>query len=167
MASWNTRKQLIAIGGGSFAICALAVAGVYYAEGLIQEVEAQITQKKELIAVAEAKIEKIPSIEKEVIILRENLQEYVKILPDTKELTNFLRQLNQFEKQSEIKSSTFQLKPTPPGAATSRFTPIEYTYEMTATLWQYLKFINLIENYERFVSITDYQITSGDNLRRE
>jgi hypothetical protein len=86
----------------------------------------------------------------------------VKILPDTKELTNFLRQLNQFEKQSEIRSSNFQIKPTPPGGAASRFTPIEYTYEMTATLWQYLKFINLIENYERFVSITDYQITSGD-----
>ena len=95
MASWNTRKQLIAIGSGSFAICALAVAGVYYAEGLIEEVEAQIAQKKELIAIAEAKIEKIPSIEKEVIILRENLQEYVKILPDTKELTNF-RKLDTF-----------------------------------------------------------------------
>jgi Tfp pilus assembly protein PilO len=92
----------------------LAVAGVYYAEGLIEEVEAQITQKKELIAVAEAKIEKIPSIEKEVIILRENLQEYVKILPDTKELTNFLRQLNQFERQSEIKSRTSRSSPRHP-----------------------------------------------------
>ena len=167
MASWNTRKQLIAIGSGAFAICALAVAGVYYAEGLIEEVEAQITQKKELIAIAEAKIEKIPSIEKEVIILRENLQEYVKILPDTKELTNFLRQLNQFERQSEISSKSLTQKPTPPGAATSRFIPIEYTCEISATLWQFLKFINLIENYERFVSITDYQITSGDSVRKD
>jgi hypothetical protein len=37
---------------------------------------------------------------------------------------------------------------------------------MTATLWQGLKFMNLIENFERFVSITDFTIkkprTTGD-----
>ncbi len=163
MASWNPKKQLFALGSGALAVCLLAGAGVYYTQGLIEEIETQTAQKKDLIAAAEAKISKIPGIEKEVIILRENLEEYVKILPDTKELNAFVRKLHEFQRQSGIQGTKFTPKAAPGSAkAAGRFTPIEYTYQMTATLWQFLKFINLIENYERFVSITDFSIQSGE-----
>ena len=83
MANWTQKKQLFAICGGAGLVCALAVGGVFYAQGLIAEIETAIDGKQQSIAAAETKIGQIPTLEKETIILRENLGEYVKILPDT------------------------------------------------------------------------------------
>ena len=167
MTNWNQKKMLVAIGGGALALCLAAVGGVYYTQGLIEEIDGQVTQKNEAVAAAEAKLAKVPALEKDVVILRENLDEYVKILPNTKELTAFVRMLNQFERQSGIQSTGLLPRRRNEAKAVERFTPIEYTYEATATLWQCLKFMNLIENYERFVSIADFSITSGGDDRSE
>jgi Tfp pilus assembly protein PilO len=161
MANWTQKKQLLAIAGGATAICLLAAGGVYHAQGKIEELGRITLEKQQAIAAAEAKIAQIPSLEKDVIILRENLDEYVKILPDTKELVAFVRMLNQFERQSGILGTGLIQKGSRSDKSKDRFTAIEYTYEMTATLWQFLKFVNLIENYERFVSITDFSIQTG------
>ncbi|MCU0863531.1 MAG: type 4a pilus biogenesis protein PilO [Planctomycetes bacterium] len=166
MSNWNQKKLLAIIGGSALALCLAAVGGVYYSQGLIEEIEAQVAQKKESVTAAEAKLAKVPALEKDVVILRENLDEYVKILPNSKELTAFVRMLNQFERQSGIQS-TGLLPKRRNEVKGERFTPIEYTYEATATLWQCLKFMNLIENYERFVSITDFRIKSGGDDRNE
>jgi Tfp pilus assembly protein PilO len=166
MANWTQKKLILTIAGSAVALCLVAGGGVYYATGLIEEVEAEITTKREAIAAAERKIAQIPTVEKEVIILRENLDEYVKILPDSKELVAFVRMLDQFERQSGIRGTGLVQKNQRTGKTTSRFTPIEYTYEMTATLWECLKFMNLVENYERFVNITDFSIQAGGNPGR-
>jgi Tfp pilus assembly protein PilN len=75
MANWTQKKLLAVIGGSAVGICLLAAGGVYYAQGLIEEVEANVKQKREGITAAEAKIAKIPALQKDVIILRENLDE--------------------------------------------------------------------------------------------
>lgn len=154
----NQKKQILTICGSAFGICALAVGGGFYAQGMVDEVETSITTKQQAIAAAEAKIIKIPAVEKDVVILRENLGEYVKILPDTRELNEFVRMLNQFERQSGAVSTRLSAKKE---SKAGRFTRIEYSYEMTATLWEMLRFINLIENYDRFVNIAEFSITVG------
>jgi hypothetical protein len=75
--------------------------------------------------------------------------------------------LNQFERQSGIQSTGLIPKRRSDAKSADRFTLIEYSYEMTATLWQCLKFMNLVENYERFVSISEFSITSGGNVKSE
>jgi Tfp pilus assembly protein PilO len=160
MANWTQKKLLLTIGGTSLALCLTAGGGIYYASGLIEEVEVQIADKEKAITAAEAKIATIPALEKEVIILRENLDEYVKILPNDRELEDFLRALNVFNRQSGVKAKVLQNK-TRREAKGERFTPIEYSYELTATLWQCMKFMNLVENFERFVSIVDFSIAAG------
>ena len=168
MAQWTQKKQLVTIGGSAVVICGLAAFGVYHAEGQIEEINAKIETKTQAIVAADAKIAQIPTIEKDVIVLRENLDEYVKVLPDSKELIAFVRSLHQFERQSGIQGTGLIPKPARQSDKGGQpFTPIEYTYEMTATLWQALKFMNLIENYERFVSITDFNITAGGSGRGE
>lgn len=162
MTSLNQKKLLMVIVGGAVLLCGAALGGVYWAQGLIEEVQGQVQAKEGEVAAADAKIAKIAGLEKEVVILRENLDEYVKILPNSKELSAFIRTLNQFERQTGIQSTGLQ--PVRGGDSKGqRFTPIGYTYEATATLWQFLKFLNLIENYERFISVTDIDIASGAN----
>jgi Tfp pilus assembly protein PilO len=160
MASWTQKKLLLTIGGGALGLCLVAGGGIWYSLGLVDETMAEVTKKNEAITAAELKIKRIPNLEKDVVILRENLVEYVKILPDSKELSEFVRMLSQFDRQSGVKSAS--LLPVRRGEKKGEaFTPIEYSYEMTATLWQCLKFMNLIENFQRFVSITDFSIESG------
>ncbi|MBX3462382.1 MAG: type 4a pilus biogenesis protein PilO [Planctomycetes bacterium] len=167
MANWTQKKQLLAIAGGAGAICLLAAGGVYHAQVQIEELGRITLEKQQAITVAEGKIAQIPTLEKEVIILRENLAEYVKILPDTKELVAFVRMLNQFERQSGIVGTGLVQKATRADKSKDRFLAIEYTYDMTATLWQFLKFVNLVENYERFVSIVDFSIQTGGKGKNE
>lgn len=160
MANWTQKKILMTMGGVTLGVCAVAAGGVYYANGLIDEVGGQIAEKASAIVAADAKINRIPTIEKEVIILRENLGEYVKILPDDRDLNDFVRMLQKFERQSGIRS-TGLIQKKAGGKTKANFSPIEYTYQMTATLWQGLKFMNLIENFERFVSVTAFSIKPG------
>ena len=167
MANWSQKKMLVTIGAVTLLVVAASAGGVYWAQGLMEEIDVQIKAKADEVVAADRKINQIPAVEKEVIILRENLDEYVKILPDNDELTTFVRMLNQFERQSGIVGTNLIKKNQRRGKAQGRFTPIEYNYEMTATLWQGLKFMNLIENYERFVSITDFSIATGTGPREE
>jgi Tfp pilus assembly protein PilO len=161
MATWSQKKQLLTIGSVAACLCLSAFGGVYYAHGLIDDIQVEVEAKKQSIAAAEAKIAQIPGLEKEVIILRENLDEYVKILPDTRELNDFVRMVDQFERQSGVEGTGLIPKATRAGKGAERFVPIEYTYEMTATLWQFLKFLNLVESYERFVAVSDFSIVAG------
>ncbi|MBL8725025.1 MAG: type 4a pilus biogenesis protein PilO [Planctomycetes bacterium] len=167
MPNWSVKKQLVAILGGGALVAGLAVGGVFYAQGLIEEVEANIEAKQQSLAAADAKLAQVPGLEKEVVVLRENLGEFVKILPDTKDLADFLRMVNQFQRQCGIVGTSLMLRPQTEAGAGGRFSRIEYTYESTATIWQFLKLMSLIENYERFISITEFSIQSGDKVRKD
>jgi len=166
MANWTQTKLVYTIGGAATLLCLAAGGGIYWAQGLIDETNAQAQAKKAANDVSKQKIARIPALERDVIILRENLGEYVKILPDQKELTDFVRMLNQFNRQSGVKSSSL-VNTQRYAKSGERFVPIEYSYEMTATLWQAIKFMNLVENFERFVSITDFSIQSGAGNGKE
>ncbi|MEC7726010.1 MAG: type 4a pilus biogenesis protein PilO, partial [Planctomycetota bacterium] len=161
MSKWSQKKQLMGIAISAAFVCSVAAGGVFYVKGLIADVDAQHEVKQGELRVADAKISKIPALEKEVVILRENLGEYVKILPDDDQLNDFVRMVNRFGGQSGVRGTGLQKKDLRQRRKPGRFLPIAYTYEMTATLWQGLKFMNLVENFERFVSITQFSITPG------
>ena len=161
MTNWTQKKQLMSIACATGLVCSAAAGGVYYVSGLIAEVEAEVTLKRGELKVADTKIAKIPSLEQEVVILRENLGEYVKILPDDDQLNEFVRMVNRFGGQSGVRGTNLKKKDLRQRKKPGRFLPIAYSYEMTATLWQGLKFMNLVENFERFVSITDFSIQPG------
>ena len=97
MAKLTEKQKMLAVGGAALGICLIAGAGVVWASGLIEELEQTIEQKRTEIAAAEAKIAKVPSTEKEVVILRENLGEYVKILPEDQGLEDFVKMLSKLK----------------------------------------------------------------------
>lgn len=167
MAKLNEKQKLLVLGATSLLLCGAAGGGIWWAEGLIEEVVAQTEQKQQEISKADQQIAKIPAAENEVIILRENLDEYVKILPDDSALIQFVRTLNHFQRQSGVQpiALTSGRAARATGKNVERFAKTQYSYEMTATLWQFLKFISFIENLERFVNITDFTITAGGKGR--
>lgn len=164
MAKLDEKKKMLVVGGVALAISLLAVGGTWWAYGLIDEEQAAIAADEKLVEAAEAKIAKIEAAEKEVIILRENLDSYVKILPDDKDLEEFNRMLYKFVVQSGCELR--EVKPTRTagrGKNAEQFEKTEYVCELTGSLWSLLKFLSLVENYERFVSVTGFTISSSSS----
>lgn len=164
MAKLNENKKLLVTGGVVAALCAAGSGGVYWAKGMVREKQEQIAGMRAEIASARQKIRKIPAVEHDVIILRENVHEYVKILPEENELNNFVRTASLFQKQAGVGALT-KFEPGRPGKAGKGSSYKRYTYrfEFTATLWQFLKFLNLFESHERFIKVKSFTLTSGES----
>lgn len=156
----NDNQKILAWAGGGLVLCLLAGGGMWWAGGLVEEEQVAIEAERQKIQQAEAKIEKIPDLEKQVIVLRENVDTYVKILPEQGEINNFLRTVNRFVSQSNVEPKSFI--DGKPGTA-GKFDHYSYRIELTATLWQFLKFINLFESYERFVRVKSFTIRGADD----
>jgi len=161
----SENQRLLLIAGITVLLCGAAGGGVYWVKAEAEAVGEQITQTEQAIQAAEAKINRIPELEKQVIILRENLKEYVKILPERQELNTFVRAVNQFIGQAGVDMERFT-----PGRVAGRkdaeFEEWTYTFEFKATLWQFLKFANFFENYERFVKVKSFHLQSGGSEAR-
>ena len=163
MARLNQKQTLLVIAGVTVLLCGGAGGGVYWAQGLIEEERVQIEKKEKSIGDARKKIKKIPSIEDKVIVLRENVAEYVKILPKDAELSKFTRAAQTFGALSGISIDRFV--PVRGGAKGGAFRRVSYQYQFSATLWQFMKFMNFFESYDRFVRVRDFNLSKGSKQK--
>ncbi|MFO1051376.1 MAG: type 4a pilus biogenesis protein PilO [Planctomycetota bacterium] len=159
MAKLNEKQKILAIVGGGLLVSLAAGAGIWWTQGLVDEVTGQIESDQKSIEEAQKKIDKINDLESQVIVLRENVDTYSKILPDDSEVTDFVRIMNRFATASEI-----ELNECVPGPAGKRGKYSHYSYriDMSATLWQFLKFINQLESYDRFIRVVSFNLKSAD-----
>ena len=156
MAKLSEKQVLLTVVGASVLLCSAAGVGIWWAMGLVDEERQLIDQKESQIDAARKKIRKIKKAEEKVIVLRENVHEYVKMLPEDRELHKFFRTAQRFALQAGI-----QIDKAVPGRAgkATAFENVVYRFEFTANLWQYMKFINFFENYDRFVKVRDVRMT--------
>lgn len=161
MAKLNENRKILAIGAGGLTMCLAAGGGIWWAKGVVEQVETEIVATEQKIDDAKRKIDQIPDLEKEVIILRENVEAYTKILPEQSEVNDFLRTANRFALQSGVNVSAF-LKGVTGSKRGNKYSHYSYRLEIEATLWQFLKFINLFESYDRFVRVVQFDIKPAD-----
>ncbi|MBU0755017.1 MAG: type 4a pilus biogenesis protein PilO [Planctomycetes bacterium] len=115
------------------------------------------------IETAKVKRDKVPGLESEVIKLRENVKEYVKILPDTKEVNEFVKKLSDFANQSGVELVSLKDDKRSGRKKTQEvFDKESFRLELTGNVFEFLKFISLIENYERFITISEISVKAGD-----
>jgi Tfp pilus assembly protein PilO len=128
----------------------------------------QITQKRADIDKADAQIREIPKLEEKILILREAVNQYVRILPDDKEINSFVDQLTQFAARSDVRVK--KLDDEDVRARTGRnqkgptaaFDRVVYKLSIEGTCEQLLSFMDLFENHERFVKISSFKIDHRD-----
>ncbi|MEN8150065.1 MAG: type 4a pilus biogenesis protein PilO [Planctomycetota bacterium] len=135
----------------------------------IEEEKANIETLTDQIRVADAEIAKKKARETDVIVYREVVERDSKILPDQSEINDFINVIGDFEKYSGVVVTQVQgLKER----ATARrgakekksaeaILKIPLKLKLRGTMDQYLKFINLFENHERFVRISGFQISAS------
>ena len=62
MANWTQKKILTTMGGVALGVCGLAAGGVYYTNGLIEEVDVKVASKNAAVLAADVKIKNLSLI---------------------------------------------------------------------------------------------------------
>ena len=116
------------------------------------------------VAVAKIKCGKVASLEKEVIIIRENVNRYVKILPNTKEVNEFVKGLSDFANKSNVVLTSLRddRRSIRQRKGPQIFDKESFRLDLRCNIFQFLDFISMIENYERFLKITEIRIKAGE-----
>ncbi len=159
-----TEKRLLRwIGAGA----GLALAGMGYlvwaeygaleiARGKVAEIRGQIdTARKQLSGLA--------ALEKDVIVLRETEQAIKDILPDDKDLNNFVRDLQDFAQDTEVSFTQVKKKDLNAGkkGATDAFEKVAYEISLEGDAFQALAFLDRVESHTRFLRVPTVALTAS------
>lgn len=174
MGNLGEKKALLAVVGVTVLLTAGALYLTYSSYEKAEQGKQQIQGVRNDIVKALAKKRMIPSLEREVIILRENVEEYVKILPEDKHIHNFVNRINEFQTDAGIEltglDAPSRRSATKKGKKNA-FERIVYKLKVSGTFRDLMRFINKFENYERFVAVEDFSFKpdkrslAGDDMR--
>ena len=128
----------------------------------IDEERSEIESQQAKIAAAEAEIQRMPGRETDVIVFREIVQRDAAILPDETEINKFINIIGEFEKDSGVVvTQVTGLSARSREKSKAAINKIPLKISLRGSIDQFLKFINLFENYDRFVIIRSFQIARG------
>ncbi len=149
-------------------IFAGAATGSWFTWKSCQELEENAQTLNDQVSGAKARIATIEDLEKSVIVLRENVQTYVRVLPSDAEVEVFINKIEDFRRDSGVEITEVRKQPTRTKLASSAvFERQEYRVGCTGTYLQFLQFISRLENYERFISLATIRITAGQANERD
>ena len=158
------KHALLLVLGYAGTLAGAGAAGYFFYEEY-KEARDQEANLKKQADLADIKIKRIPALETDVICLRENLSELVKILPTSKEVNEFVNKLNDFSMESNVQINAL----TPPSKNRNNskkqkdvFDKVIYKLAMTANIEEFLAFLSLCEGWERFVRVTSIEVKAGD-----
>jgi len=159
----NEKRLMQWIIGGS----CLAAAGLGYFVWSEQE---NLDAARENVASLRSQIDSsrqqlscLAAMEKDVIVLRETEQAIKEILPDDKDLNNFVRDLQRFSQDTEVHFT--QVKKKDLNAAKSKtpeaFEKVAYEISMEADAFQTLAFIDRVESHTRFLRVPSITLSAS------
>jgi Tfp pilus assembly protein PilO len=134
----------------------------------LQETREFVETERKKLDFAVREIAQTQAVEDKVILLRETVREYVRILPDDKEINAFVDQLAQFGKKSGVRVTKLDDGDARArvargrGAAVAAFDRVVYKIGAEGDVEQLLEFLDMFENHERFVRIASFKVESAE-----
>ena len=130
-------------------------------EHLNLEREAVVALEAEIKS-ARALVETTPTIEKDVIVLRELSAVFEQILPSNEDVNNLIQDFYRYSGEAAVDPSSFKAKAP---AAKARgvetdFDKVSYTLTLTADAFQFLDFLNRIETHSRFMAVPSFKLNA-------
>jgi len=127
----------------------------------VEEEEGKIAQLHQQIGAAEKEIAKIPEREAQVIADREIADREVTFLPSEDDIESFWEVLERFADESGVRIDEISPSRASGRGAKGPIQTVSQTMTVRGTVDEYLRFMNLIENYDRIINVTEYSISSG------
>lgn len=104
-----------------------------------------------------------PDLVKNVIVQRETDTVIKEILSDTKDISNFVRTLDQFAGESGFTLESAKRQRDSRGGA-EEFGRVGYTLVFNADVFQFLDFMHRLESFARFISITNFRMRAAGRM---
>ncbi len=157
------RKSLL-VAAAAAGVVTLGLVGLLYSQRSdLNKTRASIESTEREITTSRALISKTPDLERDVILQRETDEVVATILPVTEDMPDFTRTLRAFQEQAGVRISSLREKTTSTPARGRRpdFDKVAYTVQLEGDAFQILAFFNLIETYERFMSVPTFQLKAA------
>ena len=150
MLSITNRRQQVLFGS---IVCGVAVLGllgwlIYSDMEEIKETQKSSQTMQGKIRKAEADINTIADFEEQVLILRERVKEYVRILPDDTEIHEFVDKLTQFAQEAgvdlvQLDDTGAQRRAGPKSKKKEAFERVVYKLKLRSPTDSLLRFLSL------------------------
>ena len=145
----------------------LVAFGVWLFLGIREQgrLEDSLTQKRDERQELRGKVAQLPSLRQEKQKLQGELHEYETILPKDRELDKIFDTITEFEGESSVRilsvSPKREARDTGKPATTS-YKKVSYRVDVIGDFFQIAQFVNLLENWDRFVQVDSFNIKSKD-----
>jgi hypothetical protein len=163
-----TEKQLLLVTIGITVLIAGGLGFLIWSDfRAIDEEKTRIADLDKQIEAAQQEIELIPDREFRVIANREIADREVAFLPEEEEIENFWEVLERFALESgvrisEIAPTTIQRGGRDKKGEQSTISTVPQVLSLRATTDDFLRFINMIENYERIINVVEYSLSASE-----
>lgn len=126
--------------------------------------ERRTAELNELIAAAQQEIDQIPAREFRAIANREIADKEVAFLPEETEIETFWEVLERYADESGVQISKISPKQQPTSGRkkpASAIENVDQVLSLRGTVDELLRYLNLIENYDRIINVVEFSITTG------
>lgn len=164
----NEKKWWIGIIGGGVALAAGIGGLLYMQQEKIDQLNLEVAGLDTEILGARTLIEGSPTLEREVIALRELSQVIKGILPDEKDVNNLVRRLQAFSQSSEVRIRGLKKKSAvSSNGQQTAFDRVAYTLTLEGDAFELLDFLDLIETNPRFMRVPSLRLNSASRTQVE
>jgi len=163
-----TEKQLLLLTIGITILIAGGLGFLIWSDfRTIEEEKAKKADLDHQIDLAEKEIALRPDREYRVIANREISDREVAFLPEEEEIETFWEVLERFASDSgvrisEIAPSSIQRSGRGKKGAESTISTVPQVLSLRGTIDEFLRFMNMVENYERIINVSEYSVTAGE-----
>lgn len=161
----DNQKSLVILGGGLLFAVGFGILS-YMHWGDLETVRTEIAAKEAEKKKNEEEIARARGLKNEFVAFGKIVADNAKILPTEEELNQFIRDLGELEKETGI---TIRVLPSYVSTKDKRVdavTRVPMKLQISATSRNFLRFLNMLENRERLVTVTDFRVNpSAESVR--
>jgi len=167
MGTKNEKVLLLTILIVSGVIALSAGSGVYMLQKKAGELEAENMVLNSRVATAQTKLAKLPALRAEREKSQSRLEVAESILPSQEEIENLVDSLSEFASRSGIIIA--KSAPVRQGAysgvrgAVKKFEEADFNLDIYGDFFQFVEFVNMLENYKRFIRVDGFSVNTGRN----
>ncbi|NOZ23612.1 MAG: type 4a pilus biogenesis protein PilO [Planctomycetes bacterium] len=154
------QQKLLAAAGVGIVVVGVLLYMIYDSQSQIQKARTEIITYRKKIVKAQQRIKEIPALREKRYALTNAVEEYVKILPDGREVEALLDTLSDLRKEAEVELISFRItREARRGKGGSRkFEKHTRQAKLVGEFFNIAKFINLLERYKRFMSVESFSL---------
>jgi len=167
MGPKNEKVMLLAVLVGSVLIAVASGVTIYFVAKDTSELKAANDALHTRIATAKNKLNQLNDMRVEREKAQARLVASESILPSQKEIETLVDNLSEFAKQSGV--TIVKAEPVrqsaygAPIATSQRFDEADFNLDLTGNYFQFVEFLNYLENYKRFIRVDSFSVAAGRN----